>query len=509
MTALVPWNPRPASILWLNADNSHAITPSGRPINAIDHRPTIGEVLTLAWRADADRVMLTGANPPAGWLLGGLPSGWTHGAHHLDADTPVGRYTNGEGRRFEIRRAAEWFGAGTYTPTEAAAGWHALTAALAEAVPGLRPLASPGATGREAWLRSRTFDQDGHPITPPQVTPEVAELLRNTSGQHRIELFPAPAVRTLAANELWLLDGRLMYAACVRELGTGPATMLTGTQAAHFYATHPYGRARYQVTVTVPDWWEGAGILPLKSGDDARDGWEYPNQPGRTFTTWADASEVWLAAYQFKWPYAFRAGMEFTSGRPLDTWAARLLRAVDKAGASADPAGPLVRAGVRWMLLHSIGAWHSTGRTETTITPSPMTRPAGDGWGAPSVENYSAIWRRRVPLDGRAAAMSHPEWSAQVWGRARARVLWAPTAVKGTYAGALTIPAAQLVSIYGDAVMTTRAPEWAAPEYDDGKPGRLRVKGYLPDLDAAGGWPTTGRRRDRLMHQAEANQERP
>ena len=101
--------------------------------------------------------------------------------------------------------------------------------------------------------------------------------------------------------------------------------------------------------------------------------------------------------------------------------------------------------------------------------------------------------------------MSHPEWSAQVWGRARARVLWAPTAVAHTYAGALTIPAAQLVSIYGDAVMTTREPEWAAPRFDDGKPGRLRVKGHLPDLDAAGGWPTTGRARDRLMHQAETN----
>lgn len=503
--ALVPWNPRPARILWLDFTTGRGINPAGRGTTGIAYTPNLAGVLDLAWREDCDRVMLTGKRPPAGWLLGGLPSGWVHGAHHLDHETPVGRYTNGEGRRFEVRRAAEWFGAGDYTPAQAAAGWHALTTALAEAVPDLRPLASPGATGREAWLRSRSFDH-GQPITPPQVSAEIAELLRETSGQHRIELFAEPANRPdKATDQLWLLDGRLMYAACMRELGAGPATMLDATDAERLFDLDPYARARYQVRVTIPAWWEAAGILPLKSGDDARDGWEYPHEAGRTFTTWADAAEVWLAAYQFKWPTTFLAGMMFTPGRPLDTWAARLLRAVDKAGASADPAAPLVRAGVRWMLLHSIGAFHSTGRTETTITPNPMTRPAGDGWGAPSTENYAAVWRRRIPLDGRAAAMSHPEWSAQVWGRARARVLWAPTAVKGTYAGALTIPGAQLVSIYGDAVMTTRRPEWAAPDYDDGKPGRLRVKGYLPDLDAAGGWPTTGRRRDRLMHAAEAN----
>jgi hypothetical protein len=290
--------------------------------------------------------------------------------------------------------------------------------------------------------------------------------------------------------------------------------MLDATDAERLFDLDPYARARYQVRVTIPAWWEAAGILPFKAGDDARDGWEYPREPGRTFTTWADASEVWLAAYQFKWPTQFLAGMMFTPGRPLDTWAARILRAFDRQRLGVHDMGgfdgenspaPLVRAALRWMLLHSIGAFHSTGRTETTITDGPMTRPAGDGWGAPTNENGQAVWRRRVPLDGRAAAMSHPEWSAQVWGRARARVLWAPTAVAHTYAGALTIPAAQLVSIYGDAVMTTNRPEWADPRFDDGKPGRLRVKGHLPDLDAAGGWPTTGRARDRLMHQAETN----
>ena len=531
MSALVPWNPRPVKILWLDLDTGQGVTDDGRAVTVgAGKRPRLAEVLGAAWRASCSRVMLTGSKPLAGWLLAAVP-GWSHGIHHLDHETPVGRYANPEGLPFEVRRAAEWFGAGTYTPAQAAYAWDALTLTLGAHIPGMeRLLASPAATGREAWLRSRTFDQDGQPVNPPQVSAEVAELLRATSGQHRIELFNEPepgavvacprpppdasadaqlirgyAAKLRGENELWLLDGRLMYVACVRELGIGPAVMLTADQASEHFTTYPYGRARYLVRATVPQWWDTVGILPNKAGDDQRDGWEYPNQPGRTFETWADASEVWLAAIQFRWPVVILAGMTFTPGRPLDTWAARLLRAYDQAGeAFGTDQAKLVRAGLRWMLLHSIGAWHSSGRTETTITTGPMTRPTGDGWEAPTVERDNTIWRRRVPLDGRAAMMSHPEWSAQIWGRARARVLWAPTAVKGTWAGALTLPPHQLVSIYGDALMTTAAPEWAASRFDDGKPGRLRVKGFLPDLAAAGGWPTSGARRDRLMHAAEA-----
>jgi hypothetical protein len=514
MSTLRPWNPREVLTIWPR---------SPAPLH---------EVIAAAWRADASRVMLTGRRPPAGWFLSDPGIGWTHGAHHLDADTPVGRYNGLNGHKVEIRRAAEWFGPGDYTPAQAAKAWAALTEALAEAVPGMdRLLGSPGATGREAYLHSRSW-LDGQPVDPPQVSTEVAELLHATSGQHRIELMPEPEpggvrmcgkkptkadaamVRQFAAkfrgeNELWLLDGRLMYAACVLGLGTGPARWLTADQAANYFTADPYARARYLVQVTVPEWWETAGILPHKAGDDSHDGWEYPCEPGRTFQTWADASEVWLAKIQFGWSVTFLTGLAFTPGRPLDTWATRLLRAFDRQRVGViDLQGTteqLVRAGIRFMLLHSIGAWHSTGRTETTITAGPMDRPPGHGWGAPTLENKAAVWRRRVPLDGRAALMAHPEWSAQVWGRARARVLWAPTAVKGVHAGALTIPATELVSIYGDALMTTVRPEWAAPRFDDGRPGRLRVKGYLPDLAAAGGWPTTSAARDRLMHQAETN----
>jgi hypothetical protein len=312
-------------------------------------------------------------------------------------------------------------------------------------------------------------------------------------------LLPAPVDFPEYANmrALWVMDGRLMYAACVRELGTAPAAMMTAAECAQLLndPRGRYTRARYKVTATVPEDWRHVGLLPYAPEDS--DVWEYPRQPGRTFTTWADAAEVDLAA-EYGWRVVMREGIRFTKGRPLDTWATRLLRAYDRAETAEH--ARMVRAALRGMLLYSVGAWHSSGRTETTVTAGGMDRPAGDGWGAPQLTKAGAVWRRRVPLDGRAAAMAHPEFSTQIWGRARARVLSAPTAVRGVMAGALHVPFEQLVSIYGDAVMTTARPAWGAPEYDDGKPGRLRVKGYRAGPMP---WPRTASQRDQLMHLAE------
>jgi hypothetical protein len=302
--------------------------------------------------------------------------------------------------------------------------------------------------------------------------------------------------------DLFVLDGRLMYAACIRELGTAPAAFLTAGEARDLLESDRgrYARARFRVRATVPAIWHTVGILPL-AADDEHDGWTYPAEPGRTFETWADASEVFLAM-EWGWEVQPLEGLTFTPGRPLDTWAARLLRTYDR----VDPTklgterAKMVRAALRWMLLHAVGAWHSSGRTETTLTASPMARPSGDGWGAPERTSNGTVWRRRVALDGRAALMAHPEYSAQIWGRARARVLSAPTAERGVMAGALYVDPHTLVSIYGDAVMTTTRPHWADPALDDGRPGRLRLKGHLPGPLP---WPTAARQRDPLMHKAE------
>jgi hypothetical protein len=70
--------------------------------------------------------------------------------------------------------------------------------------------------------------------------------------------------------------------------------------------------------------------------------------------------------------------------------------------------------------------------------------------------------RREEPIHAWTAAHLHPELSAQVWARARARVARA----------ALRVPLPDLLRIEGDALWVTHDPRWP----DDGKPGTFRVK---------------------------------
>lgn len=449
---------------------------------------TLADVLALAEREHATRVMLTGPSLPREWLLQLVP-GWTHGRHYLDHDVPTGRYTHERaGVTVEVRRAAEWFGGGDYTPREAEAAWEALGRILAAQRGGGVLLRSPGATGHDLWLRAAGGE------VPDPLPDDVQELMRQTP-QHRIELRP-PAVPDAPA--LWVLDGRWMYAALTRELGSGPVSWLRGEDAAAHFARDPHARARYLVRFAAPAWWRetphAIGVLMARGTD----GWETP----LSGETWADAAEVHLAV-EAGWSVQFLEGVAFTPGRPLDAWTARLVRARERV--SDDELGPrvaeLVRRAVRAILLHAIGSWHSSGRDETTVTASPMQPPAGDGWEAPErLDNGAVLWRRRRGLpSGRAAAMRHPEWSAQVWGRAHARILSSPTGTRGVVGGLLATMWADVVAVYGDALMTTRRPLWA--DHDDGRPGRLRVKGHLCGPLA---WPTTAGERDRLTRAASA-----
>lgn len=490
---LVPWSPARKRTLWLDAGTGSAMNDDGVTGRVGDAgAPALLDVLAAARRTGSQRVMLTGKAPARGWFLGQL-DGWQHGAHYLDVDVPVGRYAQ-DGARVEVRTAAEWFGAGSYTPGTARAAESALASVYAAQVPGGSLFASPGATGMDAWLRSLPRGTEA----PEQLPEDVAQLVRSTSPQHRIERFAPPAPgATMPA--LWYLDGRWMYAALCKELGTGPAHFLTGAEVAERWASPRghFARARYRVRFSAPAGWDGPGVLLAKAGPGRHDGWHAPTSG----ETWADAAECELAA-RMGWKLDPLEGLAFTKGRPLDTWAARLQRAretVDADQLGAEVAG-MVRAGVRAILLHAVGGWHSSGRDETTVTASRMTPPAGDGWGAPEqVADGSFLWRRRHGLDGRAAAMVHPEWSSQVWGRAHARILDGPTSTPGLRSGALYLRPGSLVGIYGDAVMTTELPSWAA--LDDGKNGRLRVKGHVCGPVP---WPTRASERDELARQADA-----
>jgi hypothetical protein len=77
-----------------------------------------------------------------------------------------------------------------------------------------------------------------------------------------------------------------------------------------------------------------------------------------------------------------------------------------------------------------------------------------------------------------------PEWSSQIWGRTRARLLLHRD-YSGTFTGALTLPYEQIVAQRLDSLLLTEDPRWP----DDGKRGRFRVKGIYPGPIP---WPQSG-----------------
>jgi len=453
-------------------------SPAVAPWNVAE-RPTVwvtwtgdlAAVLETARSHAAARVMLCGPRPTPGWLFGRQPHSWTGGAHYLDAALPVARFTHETGQAVQIRRAAEWFGEHTGNPAtdlgpvEAKAAYELLARHYRRTIPDGRLFDSPGATGVDGWLRSGGSWAE-------QLSPDLADLIRATSPQHRVELFKHPG----KAPGFVYLDGRWQYAALTRELGTAPAYELTAGMAAELAdKTHLQTRARFRVRATVPKTWDTLGILMAPAGPSPTDGWRAPREPGEVFETWCDAAELRLAV-ACGWPVDYLEGIAYTGGRPLDTWTARLIRLRDAMlGAVREAGSPKIAAAaahaVRAILLHGIGSFHSTGRDLVRVV-NPMQYQ-----GSAPLEQQGDVWtvRERQALTGRWATLAHPEFSSQVWARSHARLLESPTPSKGTWAGALQVPYADLIGVRGDALYLTRDPGWP----DDGRPGRLRVKGTI------------------------------
>lgn len=452
------------------------------------------DVLDAARRDRSVRVMLTGPAPASSWLLESAP-GWSASRVFTDHETPAAHYVHDtSGAEVEVRRAAEWFGRGDYSADDARAAWDATALVLARSGKnGAAMFRSPGATGLDVWLRT-----SGGEVAEP-LPDDVQAEIRATTPQHRIELMPA--ARGATAPALWVIDGRLMYAALLRELGSGPARRMTAAQARE-YAQDEYARGRYRVRFEAPVEWrllDLPGLLMARAGATAADGWHAP----LAGEAWVDAAELQLAR-RWEWSCEILECIAYAPGRPLDAWGARLLRARDSVSDDALGANvaPLVRNALRSVLLHAIGSWHSDGRQQQATTVSPMVRPDGEGWGAPEpIPDGRAVWSRQAPAPStRAASMRHPEWSAAIWGRAHARILEGPTSERGRKSGALYVDPRTLVSIYGDAIMTTTRPDWAG--LDDGKPGRLRVKGHTCGPIQ---WPTNARERDEIVRAASAS----
>jgi hypothetical protein len=442
-------------------------------------RMRVSALLRLAAAHGATRVFLTGPKPPSSsWLDEPAPEGWTPAGHFYELRDPCGRWRPppsgvGPSRTVEIRRLASWFGEGDYTRAQAREGFRAVRALLMTAThQEVDLMASPAAVGQSLWAWSLT--RELRDALEPQLPADVADLIRSTSPQHREEvvghcfdgcdMHQAPAMTTLA--DLSYLDGTFMYAACTRELGIAPVRHLQSrVEVLSFLMAdrrHYYARARYRAHVTVPADWRAPGLVPVKHPNGQN--WHYPNRPGVTFETWADACELMLAMGA-GWQVLFDEGLVYTPSRVLDRFTDTVVRLRAAADDGGTPAAGLASKALRSMFVRTIGAFHSRGRDRSYVVPAGTELPAGvtDWRDRP---DGSRLYTKPVALTGAAAAFARPELSSQVWARARARV-----------AGKLLdlIPEA-IVGVWGDALYL------AGPVADDPPGvGAFRVKASLSE----------------------------
>lgn len=538
-----PWTPQPVPTVWLDATTGTGIDDTGVAVQARvqgrQGRPTLADLLDVAARTGAERIMLTGQvpQPASAWLLTPTP-GWTGTRHWLD-HPPTGRFhpqgrAKGEGL-VTIKTVAEWFGDLDLTPQQARAAWHLLDEQMAQASStsqqSARLMHTPAATAMNAWAISLP---DG--LDTSALPAEITDLIHTTTGQHRRQHLTAgpsacgcgacvplidPAQDRRSIEVFGYVDGRWMYAAAglTKELGGGPASWLTGDQTRDLLAGKGgwYTRGRIKVRFTVPDTWHHVGILGVQTEGlhpEAENSWHYPNRPGYTGLTWADITEVHLA-HTMGWKIQPLESIVLTRGRWLETWRDRLVR-TRQAIAERGEVDPVVRAaaaaGVRMILLQGIGTFYSRGRAEVQVlTPGQEHLPAG---ADPSTVQSSptGVYYVKVGAQARPTPYYQPHLSAQVWGAARRRVLAGPAAgqwaqLRAQASGVLTLPPPAVLGIYGDAIyLADGVPLWALPTEvgggDDGQPGRLRLQGTLLAARGRMRTPPSTADRDRLRVRA-------
>lgn len=420
----------------------------------LDERASVGHLLDLL-PAHVERVFLTGARPHEdnvdafrAWLTEPV-EGWTP-RHYLERTTrPVLEWTRDDGRRVELLRAASWFGETDAAPMAVVHALDETARAIAGEFPEAVLLRSPATTGRELFVRSIPAG-DAWPVLPD----ELQQLVRSTSTQGRIELVWNGGSELPGLVEY---DARVFYAALCDELPAGAVERWNGE--------HPYGdyaRCRVRARWTVPADWHHVGILP----ELGPEGWTWPAEPGSEHAGWIAGVELQLAR-RWGWHVEVDESLVWPDkGRPLDTWARKLGRLAQAAELDGKP---LVRAALRSIVLHAIGAFQGRGHLVTKSAPVDELDELPAGASSPRWEGDSIVWGELLGQAWPEAA--HPEWCAEVWARARVRLLDAP-APGGGRVGALHVPRHELVGFYTDAVFLTADPQWA----DDGKIGRFRCE---------------------------------
>lgn len=409
------------------------------------------------------------------WFADSTLQGWTSGHADLGGELPMLSLTHvacpdGKAHGLDIRRMAVWFGdeADELSPRDACVAMARLEGDVQTAFDsGATLLGTPGMTGRDLW--TRTTRGDYAPLD------DGMQRLIRKSGQGRIEILTLPERTVIPA--VYVYDGRWMYAALCRNLPVGPVTLDTVPEYI------PYAPARYHVTFTVPAGWAHVGLLAVR--DEASDRWVWPDKPGACYETWTDGVELDIALRN-GWHVEIHERMVFQAGNPLERWVKKLqeLRTQYSGGTTVDE---LCRAAVRNMVLHTIGGFHRAADAfPVVIYPDQAQRyNARDFVGdTRTLDNGVIVAKLRRPLSPRNAAYQHPEWSAHIYAKARARLLSFNQRqgheIIGQQ-GMLHAPRADVLAVYTDSLYTACPLDWP----DIGANGHFRLKETLQGpLDA-------------------------
>lgn len=404
------------------------VSRDGTSVYVMPHPDGLGATVdqALADGQPTRHVIICGARPGAGvsgarsfveqrgrWQLWGEPH-ITRSALRLSVAGVVDEQT----AVVRVSRIEPWFG--EHVEPEHASEAMRYVRNVCGAV-GVRPAGTPGQTGR-ALLRA-VWDRAG--ASYPAVSSDVAELLRATSGQGRFELFDAGRA---GGQRLVAVDARFQYGALAQlELPVGEPVELTGEP------DDQYAPAWCHVEF-VP----AAGPVGVL-GVHGIGGWWYPTDggPHRTWCTGAEVLTARRAGYRVR---VLRAIVWPQRARPLATWARLLSNGRERVASLpvADGVKSASRDGLRAILVQSIGTMHRPPASSVLSASADKTEGAG------------------------GFVFEHPEWSAQIWGIARARL-----------AGVMLRQTAPVVACALDGLYVAGEP---VVEPDNGRPGAWRVQ---------------------------------
>src|SRR6266852_1546632 len=353
---------------------------------------------------------------------------------------------------------------------------------------------TPANAGRELLCASLPFDHEYK-----RLPDDLLELVQTNFGQGRIQVM-SPKHDTLP-DGLYLNDGIWMYAACLNNLPTGEPVHDNVNEFAHVIIrsgpragqVYPHVPGFYRVQATVPTEWNHIGLL--KAAMRSKDyNWQYPNEPGQTFESWATALEI-ATAINHNWEVEILERIIFPNKQtnPLEVWGRKLVELRESLGGDSEII-ELMRYAIRSIMLQAIGSLHRLRNFEDRVIydhEPPPTNPRQWTTIAQDDSVGSRTIRRRYEPSDYDKAFNHPEWTGAIWGNARARL--------ANFILDFNIPYDDIVALSTDCVWTRSYHESVDAECD-GKRGSFRmkehitVKQYHKIMKTSGDWhwPKTG-----------------